>query len=488
MGKLFGRQNPNFVQADQLRHVNSRQPKAIPTLGHSLTNLAPWSKSVQQKLKHVQLAPPAPATPSNFAAVGIVGAIKLSWGQVTGADGYILLKNSSPDFSLPGAIHINLRNPKQTTFIDSTVGDSVWWYQVVATSGTSSQPQLAQSVPTSIVSATALPTTPSFGKQLVPNAGFEQNVVGTTVNTPLSQGQPVSDGWSVYQANNNQGVFSIELENSGSSRSGAQNVLFRINQNISAPTGQSFAQVASTAKLPLAVGDIVRVSAWIALAHSATLANFLPSGVFGLLIFDANGNFLSYLNFVNASPSASYQFFQSAVTIPATVGGGVPAYCQFYIQGNLQNNTGGAVNTGGNLYGDIRFDDVRCVIQNTAFDLTPINTSGQPRQTTSPLTQASSASHQINIGATTWQFGDGQVSYNSGSVDPGSFGTWYIYADDPTFSGGAVAYQATQNPYDTIAVNGRLYFGQITTVNGSVATGTGGGTGGGGAGSKSSLR
>jgi hypothetical protein len=87
----------------------------------------------------------------------------------------------------------------------------------------------------------------------------------------------------------------------------------------------------------------------------------------------------------------------------------------------------------------------------------------------------------VTINADTAQFGDGTVSYNSGSVDMGSFGgPQYIYADDPTFAGGAVTYTTTPTQQNQSAANGRVIFGAITTVNGAAKTGggTSGGSGG----------
>lgn len=83
----------------------------------------------------------------------------------------------------------------------------------------------------------------------------------------------------------------------------------------------------------------------------------------------------------------------------------------------------------------------------------------------------------ITVGASTVQYGAGQISYNAGSVDPGGFGTFFIYASDPTFSGGAVTYLSSQNVQDTAAGDGLIFFGKITTQSGSSKTG-GGNSGG----------
>lgn len=109
-----------------------------------------------------------------------------------------------------------------------------------------------------------------------------------------------------------------------------------------------------------------------------------------------------------------------------------------------------------------------------------LDASGSP--TTQPLSQ-SGTSTTILVAAATWQFGDHQISYNSGSVDPGSFGTFDVYADDPFHSGGAAIFSAVVVPSTAVvAKRGRIYVGRITTVSGGGGTGGGGGTSGGGGG------
>lgn len=88
----------------------------------------------------------------------------------------------------------------------------------------------------------------------------------------------------------------------------------------------------------------------------------------------------------------------------------------------------------------------------------------------------------ISVGSFSNQFGDGVVNYNSGSVDPGAFtGPVYVYADDPTYAGGAVSWQFSTTQGNQSAANGRILAGSITTVMGSSKTG-GGSTGGSGGG------
>ena len=90
-----------------------------------------------------------------------------------------------------------------------------------------------------------------------------------------------------------------------------------------------------------------------------------------------------------------------------------------------------------------------------------------------PLTN-DGVSKTISIAASTINWGSNAVSYNSGSVTPLAFGTFYVYADDPTFTGGAVTYRNTNNQLVVYQNDGRVYFGSIITVSGSGSGGGGG--------------
>lgn len=109
------------------------------------------------------------------------------------------------------------------------------------------------------------------------------------------------------------------------------------------------------------------------------------------------------------------------------------------------------------------------------FKSNPVNANGLFTGG-NPLTQQGTGT-TILVAASTQQFGDGQVSYNSGSVNPGAYGTWFVYADDPTFAGGAVTYQVTASASTQTAANGRVGFGRIITSSGGGGSGSGGGGG-----------
>jgi hypothetical protein len=95
-----------------------------------------------------------------------------------------------------------------------------------------------------------------------------------------------------------------------------------------------------------------------------------------------------------------------------------------------------------------------------------------------PLSQ-SGTSTTILVSASTIKYGHGNVSYAAGSVDPGSLGAWIVYARDPKFKGGVVAYLATSTKSDLTGHNDIILFGSITTTSGggSVGVGDGGSVG-----------
>jgi hypothetical protein len=112
------------------------------------------------------------------------------------------------------------------------------------------------------------------------------------------------------------------------------------------------------------------------------------------------------------------------------------------------------------------------------FRNNPVNSNGQFTGA-NPLSQ-SGGTNTILIAASSVRFGDGVVSYNSGSVTTGSLGKWYVYANDPAFNGGTVTYLATSDVSVLNSGNGIICFGLITITSGGGAVGTGGGGGGAG--------
>jgi hypothetical protein len=120
----------------------------------------------------------------------------------------------------------------------------------------------------------------------------------------------------------------------------------------------------------------------------------------------------------------------------------------------------------------------------SSFHSNPVNVSATP--TSSTLLSNDGSGFGINISASTLRTGAGDVTYSSGTVSPGSFGTWFIFADDPQFQGGSVIYQASGLASAVTAADGRVSFGAITTVSGTPNMGGGfsGGTTPGGSGGR----
>ena len=115
------------------------------------------------------------------------------------------------------------------------------------------------------------------------------------------------------------------------------------------------------------------------------------------------------------------------------------------------------------------------VLRNSANS---INQAATTASGTNPLTQHGTTT-QIDVAASVWKCGDQTINYNGGSVDPGSYGTWLVYGNDPQRAGGTVTFIAVNaaNQANITADNGNVYFGQITTSSGGGGVGTGGGGG-----------
>lgn len=108
-------------------------------------------------------------------------------------------------------------------------------------------------------------------------------------------------------------------------------------------------------------------------------------------------------------------------------------------------------------------------------------------QSAQPLTATDAGSDAtINIASHSVQFGFGTVAYNSGSITGLSFSTvYYVYVNDPTYTGGAVTYLATTNANTVTSNDGYYYVGKVTTpANGAGDQSGGWGGGGGGSGSQ----
>lgn len=92
-------------------------------------------------------------------------------------------------------------------------------------------------------------------------------------------------------------------------------------------------------------------------------------------------------------------------------------------------------------------------------------------QNTNPLSAVnwgiSITGHILTVGGTS-------ITYSSGTYTVSADGTYYVYAYDPTYAGGAVSYVATTSK-GIAGANGNYLVGKISVVNGQTVTGTPGG-------------
>lgn len=222
-------------------------------------------------------------------------------------------------------------------------------------------------------------------------------------------------------------------------------------RSINVATAAGGGGIVSVRKYACRAGDVYRVSgrARASVSTTATLAFTFR-----------NGNGASLLDAIAITTSTSWAFITGSAIAPA---GTVYATIECY-------------STAAGHSAD--FDEIHIARMQTAFELTPINTSGH--STGGAALSQSGTTTTINVASSIVQFGDGTVAYNSGSVNPGAYGTYFIYADDPGYTGGAVTYAATTVEANVYANNGRIYFGKITTAGGGGAVsidppGSGGG-------------
>jgi hypothetical protein len=112
----------------------------------------------------------------------------------------------------------------------------------------------------------------------------------------------------------------------------------------------------------------------------------------------------------------------------------------------------------------------------SSFNNNPGNTSFSPTQ--GVTLQNDGFSSIITVASNVNRLGSGTVSYNSASVAPGGFGTYYVYVDDATFSGGALPFLFNTSAIFQVFSDARVPYGKILTASGGTGTTGGGLTGG----------
>jgi hypothetical protein len=212
------------------------------------------------------------------------------------------------------------------------------------------------------------------------------------------------------------------------------------------------AGVTSIQSFPVTPGEIYQISGAIksdGTNAAYALLRFLPAR--------GTENTDGYAGISSTSSSWSYLTAQGVVGSGATVG--VVECYSFGASG-----------------GTHEFDAIRVLKVVDSHTMNPLCNTGSNTASGAILSQ-SGTSTTINVAAFTIQYGFGTVSYNSGSCNPGSYGTYVIYFSDPTYTGGTVSFLYTAVGYNTTSNDSYISIGAITTAGGGGGSGGGGGGG-----------
>jgi hypothetical protein len=221
---------------------------------------------------------------------------------------------------------------------------------------------------------------------------------------------------------------------------------------VSIPTGYTFTFL--QVKLPASVPPGAVISTYRIYRNTTNTTG--GATVVHLFIHNpANGS--DAVVFQDSQPNATTQFYWvSSVNVSG-------------VESTLTPAQGGAVTNNAALNSNSQLA--------SSFHSNALNTAFAPTSATSLSNNGSTSI--IVVSATTNQFGPSGIAYNSGSVDPGTTGSFAVFADDSQFQGGPVIYQvALATSVQTQCANdARVLFGAITTS--SLGTTTGGGNTGG---------
>ena len=97
-------------------------------------------------------------------------------------------------------------------------------------------------------------------------------------------------------------------------------------------------------------------------------------------------------------------------------------------------------------------------------------------QNSLPVTSTDAgATATVDVASHVLSRSSGSVSYGAGSITGLDYDTrYFVYADDPEFSGGSVTYSASESKADIVGNLGRYFVSEITTPAAAAADNTGG--------------
>jgi hypothetical protein len=329
-------------------------------------------------------------------------------------------------------------------------------------------------------------TQESLGKNMIGNPGIELSSLSYANPFSVADGRYVSDGWVASIAGTITGQMLLEV-NAGP-RTGAYALLSRLTTGISIANGTTaygiFSYPVDRADavhgIPVRGGDTVLFGGY---AEWFSAAGSLPSGVTGAIyfqvIFWTNSGVLVSASQTTKVTSATgvYTYLDGTEAVPSTA-----AFVTFEAVAQVTNGSGSTFNTSSNLYQDARFDDV-------FLEKATRGGHATYRPTTNPLTATDAGSYP-NIIVTDFVMRSGDTDLSVTGASPAISGAagglayntlYYVYYDDPAFSGGSVTYHATVTKEIVLVNENRFFVGSIKTPKATANDSVGNNDGGAGA-------
>jgi hypothetical protein len=209
----------------------------------------------------------------------------------------------------------------------------------------------------------------SWGKNILTNPGFELKSTGNAYNANVTGGL-VCNGWSIRSIS--AGFWVAQCEQASQAYTGSNNLLLRFPPSTTLPSDNTYREIRVVSPAITVYGaqqlQLNGIRSW------ATNIGALPAGVTGIQrinisFYQVNGTLISEVGPPDLTASASYaNSGYYTVAVPSNA-----SYCQVELCGFIKNNSGSPFNSGGgNLYMDLRFDDIELVllsnIDNDVFD------------------------------------------------------------------------------------------------------------------------
>ncbi len=379
--------------------------------------------------------PDTPPTPTNLVAVGTANGINLSWTVPNPVAAAITSVEFATASAGPWTV---LGQVKGTHYAHNFTGPSTYYYRARSLS-----PAFAWSSYAATVSATG-----GTADNVAKGASFS---IPTLYLNPenILQNPVFAQGLASYSAPG--GTLALVSDTLPNGLTG--NVAKGTTGNGTAVSGNSF---------DLIPGATYFFSGWVKTGGASTTGwyaywgNYPNGGIGGLDSFGA--------------PTA-WTFLKGTVTVPTT---GTYANELTGCLGFAQFST---ISDWIEIWGwsivKVRNADVE-VIDGVTWLRMPSPPAVSASATSASGLSQSGTTTTINVGASTFYLGNITLNASAGSVNPGAYGTYYVYFDDPGYGGGAVTYQASSSILDTTKAPFRFYLGSLTTASGG---GGGGGVG-----------